>query len=815
MADRLLGRERELTQICGVLETLGDRAQGEVVLIEGPPGSGKTRLLEDTLAEAQRRGFTVMDRPAGRAGAVIDVHEMGALLGARSCRAADATAGPWIAAVDDLHLAMSGAGPAPFRLREQIAAEPLVWVLTAPSGEPGPEVRRLLARSTVLSRIELGPLPCDAVVALVAGRAGAVPADDLRAVVATAAGNPLLIVELVEGLREEGGIEVRDGRAHLLADRVPRRVHEVVRYWFSALSPPAQQFLQIAATLGQTFCFETVAGIQGGTAAGLLPVLNEAIAAGLLRSVDEQTTFVHGLVWRAIAENVPPSVRHALHRQFRGTPRDGAAVGASADALVPAVLLARATLTEPLAADVVDDLRRLLAGTPATCRLPGTADPVGAAADRIVGLFGTDTAAVTAEARTIVAAHADRPADADLLAATTVLSNLSWAAGQLDDGLHWGRTAALSADDSAPPAWRPYPRLTLAAKLAEIGRRSEAERLIQEARDTIARLGLSAHQAPPLVIHARILLQAGRTSDAYERAQAGLALAAEAPSRWVTPYAQAVLALVTLRLGDITTAADHVWRCRAAARAYGTVFPSVRIGWCEFLIAVAQLGEQRALDLLTTRHADLLSQRSLYLEEPGAAAWLIRIALAADQVALAASVAATAEELAAANRGFPTVRLSARHARGVLDQDPDALREAAAGHGDPWAAALAEEDLGRLGRSGHPVGCAETAERLGRALAGFQRIGARNDAARVSTLLNSGTPAPVPAAPNGTEVTWARLSDTEQAIIRYVGEGLTNRQVARRVSLSPHTVNYHLRVLFRKFGVGSRVELARHLPHAD
>ncbi|MEU3255997.1 LuxR C-terminal-related transcriptional regulator [Streptomyces sp. NPDC006997] len=51
------------------------------------------------------------------------------------------------------------------------------------------------------------------------------------------------------------------------------------------------------------------------------------------------------------------------------------------------------------------------------------------------------------------------------------------------------------------------------------------------------------------------------------------------------------------------------------------------------------------------------------------------------------------------------------------------------------------------------------------------------------------------------------LSSTERTIARLVATGLTNRQIASRVNLSPHTVNFHLRKIFQKLGVSSRVEL--------
>lgn len=54
---------------------------------------------------------------------------------------------------------------------------------------------------------------------------------------------------------------------------------------------------------------------------------------------------------------------------------------------------------------------------------------------------------------------------------------------------------------------------------------------------------------------------------------------------------------------------------------------------------------------------------------------------------------------------------------------------------------------------------------------------------------------------------WERLSGREIEVAELVGEALTNQQIAGRLGLSPHTVNFHLRHVFRKLGIGSRVEL--------
>jgi DNA-binding CsgD family transcriptional regulator len=56
---------------------------------------------------------------------------------------------------------------------------------------------------------------------------------------------------------------------------------------------------------------------------------------------------------------------------------------------------------------------------------------------------------------------------------------------------------------------------------------------------------------------------------------------------------------------------------------------------------------------------------------------------------------------------------------------------------------------------------------------------------------------------------WGSLTGTERSVIELVAQGLTNREAGERLFLSHHTVGYHLRSIFYKLGVHSRVELAR------
>jgi transcriptional regulator of acetoin/glycerol metabolism len=56
---------------------------------------------------------------------------------------------------------------------------------------------------------------------------------------------------------------------------------------------------------------------------------------------------------------------------------------------------------------------------------------------------------------------------------------------------------------------------------------------------------------------------------------------------------------------------------------------------------------------------------------------------------------------------------------------------------------------------------------------------------------------------------WSSLTAAELAVAEQVAQGLTNREAAAHLYLSPHTIDFHLRQVFRKLDVRSRVELTR------
>ncbi|MEY2446811.1 MAG: hypothetical protein QOH79_287 [Acidimicrobiaceae bacterium] len=56
---------------------------------------------------------------------------------------------------------------------------------------------------------------------------------------------------------------------------------------------------------------------------------------------------------------------------------------------------------------------------------------------------------------------------------------------------------------------------------------------------------------------------------------------------------------------------------------------------------------------------------------------------------------------------------------------------------------------------------------------------------------------------------WQSLTRTEQQVALVVAEGLTNVQAGERMFLSRHTIDFHLRQIFRKLNVHSRVGMTR------
>ena len=62
---------------------------------------------------------------------------------------------------------------------------------------------------------------------------------------------------------------------------------------------------------------------------------------------------------------------------------------------------------------------------------------------------------------------------------------------------------------------------------------------------------------------------------------------------------------------------------------------------------------------------------------------------------------------------------------------------------------------------------------------------------------------------------WDSLTDAELTVVNLIAQGVTNRDVATQLHLSPHTVKAHLRNAFAKLGINSRAELMQLMRGAD
>ena len=62
---------------------------------------------------------------------------------------------------------------------------------------------------------------------------------------------------------------------------------------------------------------------------------------------------------------------------------------------------------------------------------------------------------------------------------------------------------------------------------------------------------------------------------------------------------------------------------------------------------------------------------------------------------------------------------------------------------------------------------------------------------------------------DGPRTGWTALTATEEQVADAVSEGLTNRQVAKLLFMSHHTVDAHLRHIYWKLSINSRTQLTR------
>ena len=338
------GRDGELASLHEHLARLRSGV-GTCWLIEGGPGLGKSRLIEEAIWAAQETGFAVGQSVAEPRDAALELAVLvEALFGGpepllERSALGDSHASPeqryWLLqdiqtlleqsalrrpiliCLDDLQWADSGTRAAIRTLPTRLASLPVGWVLAFRPAEAGSDLERAAAKlvrngadRTVLERLDRA-----AAAEVMADVLGADPDDSLLTVADGMRGNPFFLLELLSGLREEHLVRLDAGRATLAEARLPLRVRESMRRRLARMSPAARNVAAVAASMGRRFTVAQLAAVLERPASALLDPVQELIGGELLVEGRETLSFSHDLNREAVRASQPSSAVDALDRQ--------------------------------------------------------------------------------------------------------------------------------------------------------------------------------------------------------------------------------------------------------------------------------------------------------------------------------------------------------------------------------------------------------------------------------------------------------------------------------------------------------------------
>jgi DNA-binding CsgD family transcriptional regulator len=312
-----------------------------------------------------------------------------------------------------------------------------------------------------------------------------------------------------------------------------------------------------------------------------------------------------------------------------------------------------------------------------------------------------------------------------------------------------------------------------------------------------------------LVCRSEIALMSGDVGGAMAKAELGAKLAERVGVPVLLPNLHVALAVSAVRRSDLTEGLYYARLLGDDALLGRTVYASGQCAWAAAQVMEADQGPEGITHLVESLITDDRLNRELLIAQPAAAAWLVRVARALGEESLARAAAERAGALARQVGGYRVIQAAALHAEALFDQDADKLQQATDLQLDRWASASAAEDKAKIW-SAQRKGRDRAVEPLKYAAAVYEEIGSARDLARVaSKLRDAGVRSGRVLRPmrrNGNRIGF--LTDTEFAVANLVSQGLTNIQAGRQLYISAHTVAFHLKKIFRKLEVSSRVELA-------
>src|SRR6266566_3729277 len=842
-AQPLRGRDAEMAAIDAALGGARD-GRGSVLLVEGGPGLGKSRLLEEAVSLASRAGVRAA---VGRADVDDNVVPMGPLMAAcfggnaplldRSDLSAlralredrywvlleleallerAALEHPMLICLDDLQWADAGTAEALRVLPVRLGGVPIIWIAAYRTAQASALLLRSVAELSEANatRLVLDPLDEDSVGQVIADLMSATAGPALLEMADNAHGVPFLLIELLRGLLEEGLVRIDRAHAVLVEARLPARVGDSMRERLDRVPAAARRAAVAGSVLGRSFRFDDLATMLGTAPAALLEPVEELIRAEILAESGENLGFRHDIIRQAVLDSVPAAARRALDRQAAG------------------VLLAAGAVPQEIAT-------RLAASAE-----PGDEVAIATLHEAARALAPTDPGAASEFTRKALALTADTdPHRAALVAETAVLLH---AAGRALEGREFA-SAALSR--VLPPEAEAQVLLSIAQMYS-----LPADSRIESGRAALALPGISeALRARHLGVMVRSMLAAlDRLDEALEVAQTGLAAAQRDHQAWIAPRWEIWRGWLLQQQGQLSDAgaalegafaAEGINLALAIPDAAGLAAPGLvaihtgdqRLsGKCAQIaratLAVGAFDDARRhlvwlLALQAMARGDAAAARDelragsdqptgaglpVLAREVCTEPQLVRLALAARDEVLADSAVSDAEQRGRRNPGVASIAATASHARGLRHEDPDDLLAAVElldGGPRPLALASALEDLGRAYLTWARNDEGITA--WGRALELYMTAGATWDSGRVRQRLRALGVRRRFVSADRPASGWEALTDSELQVVRLVAGGLTNRDAAERLFVSPHTVGTHLRHVLTTLDVNSRVELTR------
>jgi predicted ATPase/DNA-binding CsgD family transcriptional regulator/DNA-binding XRE family transcriptional regulator len=305
---------------------------------------------------------------------------------------------------------------------------------------------------------------------------------------------------------------------------------------------------------------------------------------------------------------------------------------------------------------------------------------------------------------------------------------------------------------------------------AENGDYPEAVRLATTALGIFDALGLRERSAFAATVLGSAHRYLGDRDAARGCFQAAMGLRAELDDRRGVSVAMNNLALMALDDGDLAAARENLERSLVIKRQLGDQ-NSLAIGLANLSDVLIRMGE-----LDTSRRAlDEAAELAEGLGNPQVTGLL------------------------EANRGFLTAE-QGRWAESAGHFQAAALAHEEGGHAHDIVVALTGlgRAVHRLGRPDEAARHLRAAEALAAGIANPQRL-----ADVRAALAEIGESADAAALPDG-------LTVRQVDVLRLLADGLSNKQIAAELCLSPGTIERHLATVYRKLGLGGRVEAARY-----